>query len=320
MPSEKMSLPKIAEKVPDEAAAYEFMEGLRWADGPVCPHCGATKAYFLTPKDDAGRKTRTGNRSARRVWKCAKCRRQFSVITKTIFHGTKIPLRTWIMVVFEIVSSKNGVSAREVERKYAVDTKTAWFMLHRLREAMKRGPLVSMMTGEIEVDETYFGRSRGKGYGPHWEDKTPVVTLINRESGEARSTVVDRVNGATLGKVLREHMSPDAILMTDKHSAYRQVGTEFAEHHTVNHEQDEYARTTSNGRRAGINRAEGFFGQLKRSIDGTHHFVTREHLHRYVAEFDFRYSTREMDDTARMARLMGQTGGRRLSYRPLVGE
>ncbi len=178
-----LSITSLAEKVRTESDAYLFLEELRWGDKPVCPHCGSVhKPYFLTPKNGASRKTRTGSVSERRVWKCADCRKQFSVLTGTIFHGTKIPVRKWVFVVFEMCSSKNGVAAREIERKYDVDTKTAWFMLHRIREAMKREPLAGLLSGRVVADETWIGgkpsnrhgHKRGQG-GQGKTDKTPCL-------------------------------------------------------------------------------------------------------------------------------------------------
>ena len=137
----KTNLMSLAKSIKTEADAYSYMETLRWPNGPICPHCGSMeKHYFLTPKtaDGQARKTRTGTLTQRRVWKCKTCRKQFSVITGTVFHGSKVPLHTWLMVVFEMCSNKNGIAAREIERKYGVAPKTAWFMTHRLREAMKR--------------------------------------------------------------------------------------------------------------------------------------------------------------------------------------
>ena len=133
---EKITTTEIAKRITDEASAYAYMESLRWPDGPVCPHCGHDKAYFLKPANGTSRATRTGAPTQRRVWKCAKCRKQFSVITGTIFHGSKVSLQTWLFVFFEMVANKNGLAAREVERRYGVAPKTAWFMTQRIREAM----------------------------------------------------------------------------------------------------------------------------------------------------------------------------------------
>ncbi len=322
MAKQGISIPRLRKQITDEDSAYRFLEAMRWPDGPICAHCGHGKAYFLTPKNGVGRGSgKKRNISVRRVWKCAKCRKQFSVLTNTIMHGTKIEIATWIFVLFEMSANKNGLSARELARKYELTDEAAWFMTMRIREAMKREPLAGMLTGEVEVDETYYGgRQRGTGRVgmAAMADKTAIVTLVSRETGEARSQILERVTSESLGKVVREHMAPDAILMTDGHKGYLRVGPEMAEHHRVRHDIGEYAKTTHNGRRAHINAAEGYFGQLKRSIEGTHHFVTTEHLPRYLAEFDYRYSTRKLNDTARMKRLVGQMSGRRLTYRPLT--
>ncbi len=334
---EAISIPGLANKIVTEGDAYRFMEHLRWGDGtPPCPHCGDTeRAYFLNPANGTSRKTRTGANSERRVWKCGACRKQFSVMTGTIFHGSKVSLRTWLFIIFEMCSSKNGIAAREVERKYGLTPKTAWFVTQRIREGMKRDPLVGMMRGTVVADETWIGGSlendkrlhtkpvrlaptEKRGSGGLWQNKTAVVSLVDTETGEVRSKVVPDVTGATLRKVIAEQVDmANTTLMTDEATTYATFSSEFAAHETVNHRQDEYVRyegecvITSNA-------AENFFSQLKRSIDGTHHHVSRVHLDRYLAEFDFRHSTRKLSDTARMSKLMGQVEGRRLTYRPLT--
>jgi transposase-like protein len=315
-----LSLPKLADKLRTEADAYRFLEDLRWGDRPICPHCGSVRTpYFLTPKDGTTRKTRTGTASERRVWKCADCRKQFSVLTGTIFHGTKIPIRTWIMVVFEMCASKNGVAAREIERKYGLTPKSAWFMLHRIREAMKRDPLAGLLSGRVVADETWIGgkpsnrhggTKPGRG-GQGKTDKTPVFALVSRETGEVYSQVVTDVKDHNLRRVLTEQVDVAAThLHTDAALHYRKIADDFASHSTVDHRAGEYVRGDVT-----TNHAETFFSQLKRSIDGTHHHVSREHLPRYLAEFGFRHSTRKESDTERMARLAGRVSGRRLTYR-----
>jgi hypothetical protein len=323
----RISIPALSKRVQTETDAYLFMEELRWPDGPRCPHCGHGKAYFLTPKATDGRKTRRGGVSERRVWKCARtaCRRKFSVLTGTIFHGSKIPVKTWLFVIVEIVASKNGVAAREIERKYELTPKTAWFMLHRLREAMKRADsFTDLMTGTIVADEAYIG---GKARPMHGTPKarketdlrprSVVFTLISAEAGEARSRVVPDVKAHTLAAAMTAMVDmPSSRLMTDELRSYREIGRKFGlGHDAVHHSVGEYVRGD-----VSTNKAENFFAQLKRSIDGTFHAVSHEHLERYLAEFDFRYNTRKLTDTERVHRLMGQTGGRRLSYRPLVGD
>jgi transposase-like protein len=323
----ELSVIAIADRIQTEADAYTFMEQLRWGDnGPRCPHCDNERAYLLTPENGVSRKTRTGAASFRKVWKCASCRKQFSVTTGTIFHGSKISLRKWLFVVYEMCANKNGVAAREIERKYDVTNKTAWFMLHRIRYAMEAGPLSDMMRGTVVADETYIGgkfdkmhASKRKNYtagragGPF--DKTPVLSLISAETGEVRSRVLPRVDGANLRKAIAEQVDmPNTTLHTDKLSSYNVVGREVAAHHAVDHKAGEYVRGD-----VSTNKAENFFSQLKRSIDGTHHHVSTEHLPRYLAEFDYRYSTRELSDSARTRRLMGQVGGRRLTYKRIAG-
>lgn len=329
---ERISIPALANQIVTEADAYLFMERLRWGadnENLSCPHCGGERAYYLKPAHGTARRTRTGSASERRVWKCATCRKQFSVLTGTCFHGTKVPLRTWLFVVFAMCASKNGISSREVERTYNLTPKTAWFVLHRIREAMKDDGL-TMFSGVVIADETYIGGSfknmhksqvknytAGRAGGPY--DKTPVLTLIDAGTGQARSRVLPRVDGSNLRKAIAEQADlPNTILHTDKSASYGVVAREVAAHHAVDHKADEYVRHEPHGI-VTTNQAEGFFAQLKRSIDGTHHHVSVEHLPRYLAEFDFRHTTRELSDTARMALLMGQVEGRRLAYRPLAG-
>ncbi len=177
------SIPDLATKLQSESDAYKFLEELRWGDQPWCPHCGRTEPYFLKPQDGKSRKTRTGSRSERRVWKCRICRRQFSVLTGTIFQGSKIPVRTWLFVVFEMCSSKNGVSAREIERTYDLTPKSAWFMTHRIREAMEREPMPSLLSGTVVADET---RTGGKPKNRHKSDRREQSGVRQRKPAQVR--------------------------------------------------------------------------------------------------------------------------------------
>lgn len=317
----------IADRVGTESDAYELLEELRWNGNPVCPHCDSPEPYFLRPSNGESRRTRHGSMSERRVWKCRACRKQFSVLTNTIFHGSHIPIRTWLLVIFEMCSSKNGVAAREVERKYDLTPKSAWFMLHRIREAMKREPLVGMLRGVVIADETYIGGAaknrhhQGKSpkgirsareYTMH--DKPAVLSLLDKETGEVRSHLLPRVDGANLRKVIAEQVDmANTVLHTDQAASYNVLRSELAGHETVDHSAWEYVRKDG----MTTNHVEGFFSQLKRSLDGTHHRVSVKHLPRYLAEFDFRYSSRKVTDSARMNTLMGRVGDRRLSYKPL---
>jgi transposase-like protein len=313
---------QLADRLRDEADAYEFLEELRWGDGlPVCPHCNGEGATYLNPENGKSRATRTGAQSQRRVWQCWDCRKQFSVLTGTVMHGTRVSVRVWVMVMFEMVSSKNGVSAREVERKYGVCSRTAWHLLHRIREAMTSDPLAAPMSGVVVADETFIGGAPKNRHaskrGPKFSsDKTPVLSLINAETGEARSRIVPDVTGASLSKAMSElgvHRSA-TTLYTDSSATYDSIDYAFEAHETVNHNEGEYVRYV-NGTVITSNAAENFFSQLKRSLDGTHHHVSRTHLPRYLAEFDFRYTTKDMSDTDRMGKLVGQCHGKRLTYK-----
>jgi transposase-like protein len=323
MAKQALSIPKLVERIPDENAAYLFLEGLRWPDDPICPHCGNDKAYFLTPKNGVGRGSgKKRNISVRRVWKCAKCRKQFSVLTGTVMHGSKISVRTWVFVLYEMAASKNGVSAREISRKYEITDEAAWFMCHRIREAMKRDPLASLLRGTVVSDETWIGGNpknlhAAKRYSPRRRvhtNKTPVMALVDKQTGEVRSRVLPHVTGNNLRAAMRENIDvPNSVLHTDESSVYKQLGQEFPEHHSVNHKAGEYVRGD-----VSTNVAESYFAQLKRSIDGTHHNVSIEHLPRYLAEYDFRFSTKKLTDAQRMMQIVAQAGGRRLSYEPIT--
>lgn len=230
-------------------------------------------------------------------------------------------------MIFEVCSSKNGVSAREIERKHGLCPRTAWLLCHRVREMM-RGEYTDKdrLEGVVVVDETYIGgdlrrmnhKTRARyeathspitdGRGTH---KTPVVTVIEAHSGEARSQVMPTMTSESLSQLFKEQVVPQrSLLWTDTLPAYFELGSHFVAHEMVNHHISQYMTRTG----ATTNKAENFFGQLKRSINGTHHRVTPKHLARYLAEYDYRYSTRKMDDTARMERLVGSMPLRRLTY------
>lgn len=324
----KLTLKTVRERCQDEASAYLFLEELRWHGEPVCPFCGHDKAYFLTPKNGETRATGPKKTmSVRRVWKCAKCRKQFSALTGTIFHGTKIPLTTWLTVLCQVASAKNGVSAREIARMHEITPESAWHMLHRIREAMKLEPLAGLLRGTIIADETYMGgnprnrhaherATRTKKWG-RGTAKTPVLSLLHKESGEVRSRVMPSVDGRNIRQAIVEHVDPKgSVLHTDAWIGYARVAPEFDGHGVADHSKGIYVTRTG----ATTNHVEGYFSQLKRSIDGTHHAVSVEHLPRYLAEFDFRHSTRKITDSERAQRIIGQAAGRRLTYRPLIGD
>jgi transposase-like protein len=316
----RVTVSSLSRDIITEADAYLYLEGLRWGETPICAHCGGSEVYLIVPDNGVSRKTAKGTLSQRRVWKCRPCRKQFSVLTGTIMHATKIPVRTWVLVMFDMCASKNGISAREVERRYGVTCKTAWHMLHRIRQAMSTDSALGSMRGTIVADETWIG---GEPKNRHaWQrigskqgktDKTPVLTLVNMVTGEVRSAVVPDVTGATLGKVISQQVDvANSELFTDSSTSYLTLGQEFTSHQSVDHSKGEYVRGN-----VSTNMAEGFFSQLKRSLDGTHHHVTPMHLPRYLGEFDFRYGTCKMTDHGRMRTLATKLDGR-LSYERLI--
>jgi transposase-like protein len=240
-------------------------------------------------------------------------------------HRTKIPVRTWCFVLFEMVASKNGVSAREIARKYGITPRSAWFMTQRVREAMRSDPMAGLFSGVVMADETWIGpnpRNFRKGAqfrrnNYRKEHKTPVLSLMHRETGEVRSQVVANVRGATLREAIERQVDlRSTYLHTDEASGYVRIGWKAAGHETVVHARSQYVGKGG----ATTNHVEGFFSQLKRSLDGTHHAVSVEHLSRYLGEFDYRYSTRKMSDTQRLADLVGRVAGRRLTYRDAPSE
>ncbi len=321
---EKLTMSALTKMLRTEADAYRFLESKRWPDGPVCPHCGVIGGhYYLAPKQNLttaegveARKTRTGSVTGRRLWKCKDCRKQFSVTTKTVMHGSKVDLRIWVFVIFEMCANRNGIAAREIERRYGVASRTAWFMTQRIRAAMDQH-LSGPFEGVVVADETWIGgeprnRHAKDRYGVQGKtDKTPVLSLINARTGEVRSAVVPDVSRKNLrDAMLHEMVMGDVVLHTDGSRVYRSLEGELAGHESVDHRAGEYVRGD-----VSTNLAENFFSQLKRSIDGTHHHVSREHLHRYLGEFDFRHTTHRESDTWRMGLLMGMLGGKRLTYK-----
>jgi transposase-like protein len=319
MEAGQINLWTLAPYFTNEELAWKLLESWRWPNGPVCPKCGVVNhAYYLTPKT-GNRKTSTGSASYRRTWKCAEtnCRNKFSVLVGTIFEDSKIPVSKWLMAYHLMSSAKNGISAKELERMLEISYKSAWFMAHRIRYSVEHQGDLTLMTGTVESDETYIGgRRKGKFRGDQsWrENKTPVVTLVER-NGEARSLAVERVTGDTLALNLVQNVDADAHLMTDENRLYALGGSLFASHHTVNHSQEEYARGANH-----VNTAEGFFSQLKRGIDGTYHHVSKQHLHRYLGEFDYRYNTRKISDGERTVKAIQQTAGKRLMYDKVVSK
>lgn len=298
----------------DEARAREWLEARIWPNGPVCSHCGVTHEHVTSLK---GKAHRPG------VYQCNACREQFTATVKTVFERSKIPLTKWLAALFLLTSSKKGMSSHQMHCMLGISYKSTWFMTHRLREAMRTGAGLPPMGGEgkiVEVDETFIGRLDGmpkqpKGTGAS-SYKNTVMTLVER-GGSARSFHVDGTSIADLQPIIRANLARETQLMTDEWRTYREIGGEFASHETVSHKNEEYARVEDD-RLISTNTVEGFYSIFKRGMKGVYQHCAEKHLHRYLAEFDFRYSNRAalgVNDESRAEKLAMGIKGKRLTYR-----
>jgi transposase-like protein len=303
MPATSLNAPHFH----DDDAAREYLESVRWPDGPVCPHCGVIGGHYQLE----GKAHRKG------LYKCAEkeCHKQFSVTVGTVFERSHIPLSKWLAAAYLLCSSKKGMSAHQLHRTLGVTYKTAWFLAHRIRFAMadfgKSGKMGSG-GGVVEADETYIGRKPGRKMRRGAGHKNVVFTLVQRD-GQARSFHITGRMFNGIKKALRENVSPEARLATDEARMYRKIAKAFAEHMTVNHSANEYRDGD-----ASTNTIEGFFSVFKRGMTGVYQHCSSDHLHRYLAEFDFRYNHRvalEIDDTQRTVNALAGIGGKRLLYK-----
>ncbi len=293
----------------NEEAAYAFVEARIWPKGAVCPHCGCTERN----KKLEGASTRIG------LYKCYDCRSQFTVKVGTIFESSHIKLHLWLQAIFLVASSKKGISANQLHRTLGVTLKTAWFLGHRIREAMKDGA-PDLLGGEgviVEADETFMGAKKGFKVQNAGHHRAKVVSLVQRD-GKTRSFHVANVDGKNLKPILMDNIAKESHLMTDGASHYRPIGKEFALHESTNHAQKEYAKPSKvTGVRAHSNTVESYFAILKRGITGTYHHVSEHHLQRYLAEFDFRFPNRKalgVNDFDRAISLLVGVKGKRLTY------
>ena len=310
MKDKALNLTDLAAHFNDADSARTFLEKQRWPDGVVCPHCGAIgTAYRLAPRESKkGKHVRQG------VWKCGGCREQFTVTVGTIFEDSHIPLHKWLLAFHLLCASKKGMSAHQLHRMLGVTYKSAWFMAHRIRYAMSQPPLADKLKGTVEADETYIGGKRknrgGRGRPGPESHKQPVFAVVQR-GGMVRSWHVRRVTSETLTKLMCENAEASCRVMTDDYSAYDRLKANFASHERVNHSSKEYVRDGD----IHTNTIEGYFGLLKRGINGVYHQVGEQHLHRYLSEFDFRYNWRKIEDGDRTLIALKGADGKRLTLR-----
>lgn len=315
----------------DEAAAFEHVEAILWENGPVCPHCGGVeRIYVLNNVRSKPSKKNPEGVIRHGLKKCGQCSKQFTVRIGTIFEESHIELHKWLQAIHLMVSIKKGVSAHQLHRTLEITYKSAWFLAHRIREAMRAGELAPMGgNGKIvEADETYFGKTeeqpKTRTDGTPFKTKTrrgpsgkrAVVALVER-GGNVRSFHVDRADVATVGNIVAANVNRETILNTDESRLYTKIAREFLGHETVNHAANEYVRGD-----AYTNTIEGVFSIFKRGMKGIYQHCSEKHLHRYLAEFDFRYNNRialGVDDQARAATALHAIVGKRLTYRSANG-
>jgi transposase-like protein len=303
---------KMPARFTNEEAARTHLEKLQWPNGTICPHC---QTLERASRIEGGRKG---------LWFCNACRKQFSVTVGTVFERSKIPLHTWLYANHLIYTSKKGISSHQLSRMLGVTYKTAWFMTHRIREAMAPAADTEPMGGEgktVEADEMYVGKKAGRRKHPGsggYAHKRTVVSLVER-GGKSRSVHIDAPARYEIMAVLRDNTKAGTHIMTDGSQIYRLLPVKL--HDSINHASGEYSRTKQDGTKVHTNTVEGFFGIFKRGMIGTYQHCGQAHLQRYLAEFDFRYSNRAalgIDDAVRADLALKGIIGKRLTYRRTV--
>jgi len=299
----------------DENVARETLEAVRWPDGPYCPHCGCSDQDRIAKVEGVKQSHRPG------LYYCGDCKGQFTVTVGTVFERSKVPLTKWWMAAHLMNSNKNGVSAHEIHRQLGVTYKTAWFMMHRLREAMidaMPAPMGGSPGGTVQADETYHLNTskRANGYRKGHKNKASIVALVDEDTKTVRTFHVEK--GTDLGKIqdiLFRNVHRSATLVTDESRLYTELGKEYSSHQTMKHTADEYVNAAGYS----TNGVENFFGVFKRGMRGTYTFCGEQHLKRYLVEFEFRYNNRAglgIDDGERTMRALKGIEGKRLTYRP----
>ena len=293
-----------------EEAAFAHLEKIVWNDGPVCPHCG-TLDRITSVKANPAKRIRIG------LHRCGHCKGQFTVKVGTVFEHARMPLHKMLQAVYLVTSSKKGVSAHQLHRTLEITYKSAWFLLHRIREAMRSGDLAPFggNGGIVEVDETFIGRLKGVEKKRAFHHKMKVLALVDRDTGQARTMVVDDVTAKTLMPIVRANVVKEATIMTDEHGAYTKIADHFAGHGTTTHSAGQYVDYDDPTIHS--NTVEGYFSIFKRGMKGIYQHCGEQHLHRYLAEFEFRYNNRAAlgcNDTDRSVAALAGIVGKRLTY------
>ena len=290
----------------NEQAAYDYVEARIWPLGATCPKCGERERVSKM----GGKSTRIG------AYKCYKCRKPFTVKVGTIFEASHVPMNLWLQAIYLMCASKKGISSQQLHRTLGVTLKTAWFMSHRIREAMRSDGTVQFGSGGgvVEVDETFIGQKHKKAEGARgYAHKNAMLALVDRTTGQSRSFVVKDVTKATLLPILRENIAKEATVYTDEAKQYTFLGREFADHDFTTHSKGEYGRGVVH-----TNTIEGYFSIFKRGMKGVYQHCDKKHLHRYAAEFEFRYNNRVangVNDALRADEALMGVVGKRLTYR-----
>jgi transposase-like protein len=298
------SLYDLFETIPDEQAAIDHFTSIRWKNGEFCPYCGSTKIYHF---------------GDRKTHKCGYCRQRFSIKVGTIFEDSKIPLRKWLAAIWLITSHKKGIASTTLAKDIKVTQKTAWFMLHRLREAARTKSFNEPLMGIIEADETFIGgKERNKHarkrlhIGTGGAGKTAVLGIIQR-GGELRTMKMETLKATRVHAAIVANVAPGSHLMTDEYVSYRGLDGLFFRHHTINHSAGEWVRFST----IHTNTIEGVWAGLKRQIYGIHHWISGKHLDRYLSEATWRYNLRSAGKGDRVDALIAQSDGR-LTYKALI--
>ena len=303
----------------NEAAAFTYLESIVWSEGVVCPHCGVVDGRVYNLADVRGSISKKNPEGAIRhgLKKCGECRQQFTVKVGTVFEHGRMPLHKMLQATYLMSSSKKGISAHQLHRTLEITYKAAWFLAHRIREAMRDGLLAPFggEGGDVQADETYYGNLEGVTKAPRargFGHKMRIVSLLNKSTGQARSFYAPSRGAGEVAQIVRDNILRESTLVTDESVYYKSVGKEFTGHVAVFHGGNQYVKDGKT-----TNDIEGFFSIFKRGMRGVYQHCSEKHLHRYLAEFDFRYSNRSangFDDVLRSVEAMKGIAGKRLTY------